>query len=68
MKTMHDRIVTIAFAVAIALQAWTLKEVVTLKVQVAKLESRLDSAYVSQPGKSQSDHASRLTHHAVPTP
>ena len=39
-----EKIVAVAFAVAVALQAWTLKEVVQLKVAVAKIETRLEGA------------------------
>ncbi len=43
MKKFHDNIIALAFAVGVALQAWTLKEVVALKVTVAKVEARLDA-------------------------
>lgn len=42
-------IASAAVAVCIALQAWTLNEVVALKVTVAKLEARLESRNSSAP-------------------
>lgn len=57
MKSLADKLIAGCVVVFISLQTWTLVEVVSLKVAVAKLETRLDASHVatraeSHPGTS----------------
>lgn len=45
MKNLSDKIMGAAVMAVVMLQAWTLKEVVALKVSVAKIETRIEGVH-----------------------
>lgn len=52
-----EKIIAAAFAVAVALQAWTLKTVVELKISVAQIETRLEGFQRRNSEQTQASHA-----------
>lgn len=58
MKNFADKLITAAVSACVMLQAWTLKEVVALKISVAQIETRLQADQ-----RRDADQTAGLKHH-----